>query len=154
VASATPTITARQSDPKITSESTVVFAKNGHQYEVIDVSMTWEKAREECEKRGGYLATITSVEEQIFILDFLLKQVKKDFYWLGGYREGKDWKWVTGEDFNFKNWLPAQPDGQNGANKIDIARIRPSWSNKGKPGQWDDVPNSLKIGYICEWDSD
>jgi len=130
------------------SKSAVVFAGNGHRYEVINKSMTWTKAKEDCEKRGGYLATITSKEEQEFIKD-LIKKSKAASYWLGGYREDKDWKWVTGETFSFTNWLPGQPDNTGGHENYLMCV---------KQGQWNDNPNinsaygNSSFGYICEWD--
>ena len=129
----------------IPSESAVVYAGNGHKYEVIDVSKTWSQARKDCEKRGGYLVTITSKEEQEFIRDLLSKNGKKNSdYWLGGYREGKNWQWVTGEDFTYKNWAPGEPNNDNGQNKL-------MFSSSGR-GKWDDNRDSTMSGYICEWD--
>ena len=132
------------------SDSTVVFAGNGHKYEVIDKSMNWTKAKEDCEKRGGYLATITSSEEQEFIEDLLSKKGKQKVYWLGGYRGSKGLTWVTDEEFSYKNWVPGMPNGSG--EKIVIYRVRPAWATGGKPGQWDDTPGSGTTGYICEWD--
>jgi len=153
VASTTQATTAKQSGPKITSESTVVFAGNGHRYEVINKSITWTKARDDCKKRGGYLATITSNEEQEFIIDLLSKQGKRRNYWLGGYREGKDWKWVTGEDFTYTNWIPGEPNNAEGKeDKLLLSR------NRGN--KWNDSSNNNTnpyeetLGYICEWDAD
>jgi len=111
--------------------------------------MTWTNAKNDCEKRGGYLATITSKEEQTFILE-LIKKVKKELYfWVGGYREGKIWKWVTSEDFTYKNWADGQPDNYGG--KEDKMMLY-------KNGRWNDLPNNgnldFNLGYICEWDAD
>jgi len=138
------------------SESAVVFAGNGHKYEVFDASKTWSEAREDCKRRGGYLVTITSKEEQEFINDLLSKQGKKNNYWLGGYSEKKIWQWVTGEDFTYKNWAPKEPNNAYGReNKLELWKVPPNQS------QWGDNANSGNsfntnpvnyIGYICEWD--
>lgn len=42
---------------------------NGHSYYVYNLSSvtTWEEAKEYCESKGGYLATITSKEEDEFV---------------------------------------------------------------------------------------
>ena len=143
---AKPASTTSNSTP---SESAVVFAGNGHRYEVIDVPTTWAKARDDCEKRGGYLATITSKEEQKFIQD-LIRKGKKDSYWLGGYREGKktkeNWRWVTGEDFTYKKWANGQPDNYNGReDKLELYKSDGSWN--------DNMTNNV-CGYICEWDAE
>jgi len=140
----------------IQSESVVVFTGNGHKYEVIDKSITWTKARDDCKKRGGYLVTITDEEEQQFILNLLSKQGKSDNYWIGGYREKKDWKWVTGENFSYSNWAPGEPNNHNGEeNRAMFSRVPLPGSTQGK---WNDRGNineaygSMSFGYICEWD--
>jgi len=153
-ASATQATTVKQSGPKITSESTVVFAGNGHQYEVIDVPTPWEEARNECEKRGGYLATITSKEEQAFILDLVIKQGKKHYsYWLGGYPEGKNWQWVTGENFSYKNWVSGKPSSSSSQVKMFMHRYDHG-NGLHRRGQWEVAGGSDGRGYICEWDAD
>jgi len=153
-ASATQATTAKQSGPKITSESTVTFAGNGHRYEVIDTPMNWEEARNECEKRGGYLATITSKEEQAFILDLVIKQGKKhNCYWLGGYPEGKNWQWVTGENFSYKNWVSGKPSSSSSQIKMFMHRYD-NIHGQYKRGQWEVDNGSWGYGYICEWDAD
>jgi len=123
-------------------ESAVVFAGNGHKYEVIKNSVTWKEAKNDCEKRGGYLATVTSKEELAFIHDLIKKG--NNNYWLGGYREKNIWKWVTGEDFTFKKWGYRQPDNYEG--------IEDKLGMRSSDGSWSDYPNNIKMGYICEWD--
>jgi hypothetical protein len=140
-------------------ESAVVFTGNGHKYEVIGKTTTWKKASDDCKKKGGYLATITSEEEQEFILDLLSKKGKKDSYWLGGYREGnkaiEGWKWETGEDFTYSNWMPGEPNNSGGnENRLMISRVIASFNYKSKKGQWNDSPQSDALGYICEWDAE
>jgi TolB-like protein len=148
---------ASGSSNNISSNSIAVFAGNGHRYEVINSSYTWIRASDDCEKRGGYLATITSPEEQKFIEELISKQGKRNNYWLGGYREGKEWKWVNGESFIFKNWMPGEPNNSNGReDKLMLARNTPV--SGSKPGQWNDSRNDDINGgwgpfsFICEWD--
>ena len=140
------------------SESAVVYAGNGHKYEVIDVSKTWTAARDDCEKRGGYLVTVTSKEEQKFIEDLLSKQGKQKNYWLGAYREGKNWQWVTGENFTYYNWMSGEPRNTSSENKLMLARVPPSEKSRNDQYKWNDEYNDGNgwkwgtYGYICEWD--
>jgi len=151
-ASVTQTTTAQKpaANNSITSESAVVFTGNGHKYEIINVSKSWIDTNSDCKKRGGYLATITSKEEQEFINDLISKYGKKECYFLGGYRKGK-WQWITGEDFNYKNWGPGQPDNTR---EID------NYLMCVKKGQWRanieaaESYGNHSFGYICEWDAD
>jgi len=97
---------------------------NGHYYEVVSVpgGISWTDAKAAAELGGGYLATITSQEEN----DFVYSLVDNDIYWgvfgsvrvngpwLGGFHEAvgipSEWKWVTGEPFTYSNWDSTQPD--------------------------------------------
>ena len=116
----------------------VLFNLNGHRYDVIDETMTWEEARHEAQRRGGYLATITSAEEQRFI-NQLIRGRGKNVYWLGGQRIGNHWMWITGEGFEYRNWAPGQPDNYlNNQDKILIMRVVNPFIENSHAGQWDD----------------
>jgi len=41
---------------------------NGHWYELVSTSVSWEEANAEAQARGGYLATITSAEENAYVM--------------------------------------------------------------------------------------
>lgn len=141
------------------AETVVIFTGTGHRYEVINTSRTWINAKSDCEKRGGYLATITNSEEQKFIEDLLSIHGKRNNYWLGGYRESRDWKWVTNEPFEYSNWMQGEPNNTGGKeDKLMMARVNPP-STSGRKGQWNDSINADNnsggwgsYGYICEWD--
>jgi hypothetical protein len=150
-ASVTQPTTAQQPavNNSIISESAVVYAGNGHKYEIIDIGATWTKARDECKNKGGYLVTITSKEEQEFIVDLLSKNGKGDSYWLGGYRQGNTWKWVTGEAFTYTNWTGRTVGSED---LLMILRVQQSWSPTTRAGQWTYAKNDRRDGYICEWD--
>ena len=61
---------------------------NGHVYKVYTNTAKWADAKTACENLGGYLATITSVEEQE-IVGALLTSNKN--YLLGGQRVNNVW---------------------------------------------------------------
>ncbi len=84
------------------------FPENGHYYEFVPASrIDWKSARDLAEKkvlldaqggdRHGYLATITSSQEQTFLEQKfgLLRMV-----WIGGTDSEEDgqWRWVTGPE--------------------------------------------------------
>jgi len=144
---------ASASGNTIPSESVVVFAGNGHKYEVIVSSKNWSAARQDCEKQGGYLATITSAEEQQFIEDLLSKQ-GRDYYWLGGYYAGDKWQWVTGESFVYTNGVGQATGGRN---RLVIMRRSTTKIAGSRVGSWINSPTENyqdwgPFGYICEWD--
>lgn len=146
---------------------------NGHGYEVVmfgktTFRTTWDRARKLAEQRGGYLATVTSKEENDFILKLIKKRkywhylrdgyLKRDFWdgpWIGGYQveRGKEpgggWKWLTGEPFSFDGWYPGLPDDgfggqfeQNCMHYWASGRVK---AFKNIDPKWDDV------GYWTYW---
>jgi len=99
-----------------------------HWYTVVSVpgGITWPGARAKAITAGGYLATLTSQEEN----DFVYGLCNESTYWnpraatggtlIGPWIGGKQqvgapepdgqWVWDTGEAFAFTNWAPGQPD--------------------------------------------
>jgi len=135
------------------ADNAVVWEVNGHSYLVVDQSMTWDEAKVYAENMGGYLAVIEDSKEQSFIRNLFMSGTK-DFYWLGGYREGNSWQWVNGANFRYKNWLPGTPD--NLLRKEDkLGTCRKVGHSSHSVGQWDDRENKGGewIGFIIEWDA-
>ena len=91
---------------------------NGHCYERVDVpeGISWYDARLAAEAKGGHLATVTSKEENDFIVNSLGGSDVLCKYWLGGFQPAGSaepdagWEWITGEPFNFTNWAPGEPN--------------------------------------------
>lgn len=121
---------------------------NGHYYKIYSGSMTWYTAKEKCENMGGYLACITSKEEQDFINQ--LNSSNKRL-WIGGIRDNTfKWSWVSGEPWMYENWAPGEPN--NSENVISNENCVAIWNSKG---QWNDLNNNNtyeQSGYICEWE--
>lgn len=110
-----------------------------HYYQVVhlpDGNLNWYQAAYMAERAGGYLASITSPEENAFVFE----QVNDDkYFWrfpayvegkskhnhyeitigpfLGGYQPGGSeepaggWRWLTGEAFAYTNWAQNLDDG-------------------------------------------
>lgn len=88
------------------------WGSNGHYYQRIEKPITWFGAKEECQALGGHLATPTSIGEDAFIIDKLVRNV---YTWhklaLGGADENNEvWRWITGETWNYSNWGYGEPD--------------------------------------------
>jgi len=144
----------------VVPDDSVVWQEDGHRYLAVNQSMTWDEANAYAKARGGHLATITSREKQEFIFDLLLKNGKMNNYWLGAYREGRNWQWVTGEPFAYTNWLRSQPDNSGGIeDKLAIVFILHDEARRlgGRRGQWNDNSNNNwhwgNYGCIIEWDT-
>jgi thiol-disulfide isomerase/thioredoxin len=136
----------------------------GHDYQRIDVPMTWKDAKEYCERLGGHLATATSAAENQFIYDNFGQD---HVCWLGATDEADEgaWKWITGEPWDYENWHDGEPtngdtDPENYlilGNSQDFVvdgatvyyRFAEKWNDQNATGDY----HGRSIAYpVCEWD--
>lgn len=138
---------------------------NNHWYAIIASEMYWEDARALAEGtkfhgKYGYLATITSAEENEFIMNHVIEDTHQpsvlDMFWLGGQDVGGRWTWTTGEPFDYVNWAPTEPNNVGietalaiwGPNTVDPRRTTGTWNNSLPDG----TINSLaKVWGLIEW---
>ncbi len=139
---------------------------NGHAYQPVAVPMLipWTLANEAATNGGGYLATITSQEENDFVYGLIsagfFVQAMGNHYgpWLGGYQlpgasePAGGWVWVTGEPFEYTAWAVGEPS-QTAA---PLNEDRLHYLGHGGPEPlWNDQPNSLDFGprsCVVEYD--
>ncbi len=95
---------------------TKTWSGNGHKYKIVAGDFEWDKAKSAAESCSGwYLATITSAEEQDFIVNDLLSGLSsccccsRAGLWLGGEELHSAWTWVTGEPWSYEHWGTDQP---------------------------------------------
>jgi hypothetical protein len=134
---------------------------NGHTYKLVEThsSLDWTDAKSAAESstylgQNGYLATFTSAAEYDFVYSELVSSFNQTTWgwahgpWVGGYKDGNAWAWVSGETFtDIGRWLPSQPSG-NGL-YMHIAK------NSNSETGLDDVPNdgyTYNTAYIVEYD--
>ena len=148
----------------------VQWEQNGHWYEVIVLptpGVSWPDAQAACEAKGGYLATITSAEENQFVFDLTVNTPGAWAYsaeWaigpcLGGYQDLNapdyseplgGWRWVTGEAWEYTNWLGGQPD-----NWLNFEHRLIFWSYWSPAPTWNDFNGDEGIiNYVIEYDSE
>jgi len=131
---------------------------NGHYYERITGTITWVNAKTAAESMShmgvsGHLATVTSYEENWWIVENLGGELTLD-HWLGGYLDTDgNWKWVTGEPWGFTSWWNGygwtEPSGDGNAIEYDDAEQDPPL-----PGYWNDLDqNNSELGFIVEFDT-
>lgn len=160
-----------------------VAGSNGHFYEYVSTAGSWTTAKASAAARTymgltGYLATITSQDEN----DFIKQKLSADA-WIGASddysyinaatgattyasqaaAEGK-WYWVTGPEgeigtqFSNSNLIPASVSGRymnwnglepnNSGSNEHYGEIYASASN---PGKWNDLSNASSLGYVVEY---
>jgi len=99
---------------------------NGHYYEAIGSSgINWHNASTAATNRGGYLATVTSAQENQFVFNLVrdntnlwIRRPSGDGWgpWLGAVQPpgsvepAGGWAWVTGESFNYQHWNIGEPN--------------------------------------------
>jgi len=128
---------------------------NGHWYAFRQESnvICWHTARSLCELSGGHLATITSAAENQLLLALTVPMNPGGIEggpYIGGTSEGLpwgNWYWITGEPFQFTQWLPGAPNN-SGEEYLHFWR----WTNLG----WNDNIDcgNLMFSYLIEWSAD
>ena len=127
---------------------------NGHYYYAYDLDniTTWEAAKQYCESRGGYLATITSPQEDKFVYSYLMNNFDYESAYFGFTDENEEgtWVWDNGEESSYTNWHYGEPNSENP--EEDYAMYYYKFSD----GTWNDgdfgnkTVNSGRV-FICEW---
>lgn len=126
---------------------------NGHYYylyEKEDVT-DWDTAQKYCETQGGYLATITSAEEDAFLYSYIINSgYHSAIFGLTDQEKVDNWCWVTGEEFSYQNWHTGEPNHQGGYEHYGM------YYEKYTDGTWNDGDfgaNTINggIAFICEW---
>ncbi len=128
---------------------------NGHYYQRIDIHMWWKEAKTYCEDLGGYLATITSQEENQFVYDNLVAFSPSDACWLGGTDENIEggWQWITGEPWDYTDWSPGEPNSCGGDEDYLWMWGDGQWNDNANNASYcDGSPDYFVVYPICEWD--
>lgn len=126
---------------------------NGHHYYIYnfdvfsaDKSNTWENALKYCKENNGYLATISSPEENEFIFEYMKQQGYESAYFgLSDSETEGIWQWCNDETVMYTNWANGEPSGEMSENYG-------MFYYKFVDGKWNDGRCSDSItGFICEW---
>jgi len=137
-----------------------IYIRGNSLYTIVD-GPSWTQAEANSVKLGGHLVTINDSGENDFISTSIRSEIIKKYNLKYGYGiesdaadewrynpligytdsevEGK-WKWVDGQNSNFTNWFPGEPNA-TGANSDYAAMyfygIR--WNSEPNIGSWDDT---------------
>ena len=128
-----------------------ILEYNGHKYEIvkpiIKKEVTWYTAEQICEKWNGHLATVTSNDEQEVLQNYIAEKYGEDAmknYWIGGYRDTEidEWKWITGEKWNYTNWASNEPNNYSGYIESYAHLIGKYYSSSKTVGKWNDASDN------------
>ncbi len=124
---------------------------NGHIYGILPSQLYWVEARDTVaslimENNPGYLATVTSAEENSFIRDNVINDISNtsilDGLWLGAFdADYDDWVWITGEAWSYTNWTPGEPVPSHLGIENAVLMWGPNAGSHGSSGEWN--PASL-----------
>ncbi len=146
----------------------IQWIDNGHYYEYTNVGgvLFWDAAKAAAEAKGGYLATVTSVEEDDWIWDNIA-QGQFLHAWLGGFQPPGSVEpdgggsWVTGEPWDYTRWYVRNNEPNNFiGNDPNGESVLELGTFQYDPSDWKDLDtlkknytNDFIPGYITEWDS-
>ena len=126
---------------------------NGHYYYVYDIDTItdWNMAQEYCEAQGGYLATITSQEENDFLFSYMKQEGYSSAYF--GFSDSSSegtWVWCNGERSSYTNWHSGEPNNENQSENYAL------FYYKYSDGTWNDGDFGNKTvnggtAFLCEW---
>jgi hypothetical protein len=133
---------------------------NGHWYQPVFEWLSYPEAVQSAIARGGHLATLTTEQENSFVMGLGLPYLSNGTvfgYWIGGMRSptSGNWEWLTGETWAFSNFDLWEPNGCCGAD----ARYLVFRAHPGSQGRWDDTStngnnDANPMPYIIEFESD
>jgi len=154
-----------------TAQWTTASGGNGHYYQVVGLAapISWSDANTAATQAGGYLATITSANENTFVFNltnspaYWDQSVNDHGPWLGGFQPSGSqepaggWQWVTQpgagspEPFSYTNWAAGQPSNDNGIEDS----LNFFHSGTGTADTWNDEANSNTFvkSYVIEYNS-
>ena len=120
---------------------------NGHYYQLFNDVVSWEYAKEYCERIGGHLVTISDEEEDLMIASLMGNHLSDEatHYWIGATTcdTSENMQWVTGEPFEYVNWNKNEPDDA-GQYWMCVTATK---------GKWNDYFNKrATMGFICEFE--
>ena len=113
--------------------------------------MTWFEAQEFCYEKEGYLAEITSYEEETLLDSILLADID---YWIGLSDFASEGTWVWQDSHKhaeYTNWAPAEPNNIGGIEDCVVKSFEigmAGWSD----GICDNNVWNVGIHSLCEFD--
>ena len=137
-------ITAENATGTVTVIQTATNPNNGHIYHLLDEGPWWDDFEVKAVELGGHLATINDQSENDFIFDTFGPTAAADnpvgvslFIGLNDVQQEGNFVWVSGEQVDFTNWSPGQPESRY--DDEDYVGIAVNWPNLPESGKWHDI---------------
>ncbi|XP_071940912.1 C-type mannose receptor 2-like [Antedon mediterranea] len=121
---------------------------NGQCYQSNMNKRTWIDAKSFCEAQGGYLITITSDGENLFIATLFpefWRNVRQNIWFgLSDIKRDGNFQWVQDIDLDYTSWNIDNP--QNEPNKADCG----SMNTGNNAALWDTIDCNYEQAFICQ----
>ncbi len=124
---------------------------NGHWYVLNTENQSWDNAQSWATAQGGYLATVTSMNENSFVRALAGSFVETvQGVWLGAQATNgqcsnpNGYKWVTEEPWNWTNWHSGEP---NFSDECALA-YRYSYGET-----WNNLASGRLLPFLVEWNN-
>jgi len=123
-------------------------------YYISEVSdITWNESRDQCDSLGSKLSSITSQEEQDWIVSQAPSDWAQDYgvIYFGGTDAASEgnWTWLDGQPWIFSNWSVDKGEPNNAGTGENCAEVRGD-------ELWNDIPcdssYSHRVVYVCSYD--
>lgn len=153
------TMQSAQSVPDSSGEAEPVLLEGefqGHTYRFVPEKQSWHQARKTAADLGGYLVSITTQEENDFVVGLIQKasssrKDKNPMVWIGlnNDYQPKDWKWESGEPFEYSSWWVGEPNNW-GNSESAVFINKQSTISPESIGKWNDMSSDFKTYFIIE----
>lgn len=134
------------------------YAVNFEEHAYYVYNSDWEgiesysAASEFCKEKGGYMAVISSDDENDFLYKYITDEGYASAYFGYEYLTDQGWAFPDDSSVSYTNWGADQPDesGSNFYAKFGTAAADGSWVNDCFGANNDNPDNMV---FICEWDT-
>ena len=107
------------------------IANVDHCYHIVKpgYSITRDDASKMCKRDSATLASVTSENEQQFLVKYRKGQGFGGYdMWIGGQKNDGSWKWDDGSSFSYKNWDDgAEESSKYGSNPCNYMNDNNKW---------------------------
>lgn len=107
---------------------------------------TWSEAESRCRSSGGYLAVISSAQEQAFVQSQLPAGAGQVWIGLNDIFQQGSFVWTDGTPLQFNVWGSSQPN--NNQHTLNCVLMNPNGGHQA--GTWSTARCDVRAGYICE----
>lgn len=140
--------------PAFAVDGAVENPDNGHWYLLVTDAnvLDWATCEATAVKQyGGYLATVTSAEEDKWLQDTLLSGLSETF--LGGSDAANEgtWAWSNGEAWTYEPWAKGEPSDGKGAENYLVTGG--PWGAEWADDEGSSTVTSKVLNYVVEWDT-